>query len=170
MTGRNALTSLLALAALALPAHLSAQEQAAPAAGQEAADETAQIQSRLQQIQQRALQQPALQEAQQALGEELVATMARVEPTFTPNSERAEAMQADIAAAQEAGDNERLRALAAESEVLERAFAAARERAMQDEAFQERMQTFRQQVVAAMIELDSETETLLARLNELRSQ
>jgi hypothetical protein len=170
MTGRNALTSLLALAALALPAQISAQEQSAPAVSQEAADETAQIQTRLQQIQQRVLQQPALQAAQQELGDELVATMARVDPTFTPNSERAQAMQADIAAAQEAGDNERLRALAAESEVLEQAFAAARARAMQDEAFQERMQAFRQQVVAAMIEQDAETGTLLARLDELRSQ
>jgi hypothetical protein len=168
MTVRNALTGLAALVVFALPAHLHAQESAAPATAQEAQDETAQIQARLQQIQQRALQEPELQQAQQELGQELVTTMGRVSPDFAAHSARAEAMTAEIAAAQEAGDNERLHELAAESERLQAAFGEARAQAMQDEGFQTRMQEFQQRIVARMTEIEPETETLLARLNELR--
>jgi hypothetical protein len=165
MTGRTPLIAcILALAALALPAHVAAQD-AAPAP---AANEAAQIQARLQQIQARAVQDPELQAAQAALGEEVVATMARLDPAFTARSERARAMQADIAAAQEAQDNERLHALAAEAEEIQAAFNAARARAMEDEQLQASIKAYQDRVVAKMIELDAETEALLARLNELQ--
>jgi hypothetical protein len=165
MTGRKALTCMIALAAFALPAHVAAQESTPPAQ-----DEITQIQARLQQIQQRALQDPELQAAQAQVGDEVVATMGRVDPTFTARSERAQAMQADIAAAQEAGDNERLHALAAEAEELQAAFGRARAQAMEDPELQSTIQAYQAQVVARMVELEPETETLLARLAELNGQ
>lgn len=166
MTGRKTLIRLCALAALALPAHLAAQD--APPAVAEMTVE--QVQARLQAIQQRALQEPEMQAKQAAVGEEVVATMHRVEPTFTENAARAEAMQADIAAAQEASDNERLHALNAEAQQLQQAFAAARALAMQDGALQATIQAFQGEVVAKMREMDPDTDALLARLNELNGQ
>lgn len=166
MTGRKMLASLCALAALSLPAHLSAQETASQTVEQEIAA----IQQQLQAIQQRALQDPALQARQAEIGQEVVATMRRVDPAFAAAAARAEAMQADIAAAQEAGDNARLHELAAESEQLQQTFAAARARAMQDPELQASMQAFRAEVVEKMTEMDPETTTLLARLNELNEQ
>jgi phenylalanyl-tRNA synthetase alpha subunit len=170
MTGRNAIKCLAALAALALPAHVAAQETTPAPAAQPAADEAAQIQQRLQAIQQRALQDAALQQRQAAIGEEVVATMGRLDPTFSARAERAQAMQADIAAAQQAEDNARLHELNAEAQELQQAFATARAQAMQDEQVQASLQAFQGEVVAKMIEIEPETETLLARLAELNEQ
>lgn len=166
MIGRKILASLCALAALSLPAHLSAQETAPQAAEQEVEA----IQQQLQAIQQRALQDPALQARQAEIGQEVVATMSRVDPAFDPAAARAQTMQADIAAAQEAGDNARLHELAAESEQLQATFAAARARAMEDPELQASIQAFQAEVVEKMTEMDPETTRLLARLNELNEQ
>jgi hypothetical protein len=172
MTGRNAIACMFALSALALPAHLAAQETApAPEAAAPApADEAAAIQARLQQIQQRALQDAELQAAQQQVGREVVETMARVDPTFTAKSERAQAMTADIAAAQEAGDNDRLHELNAEAQALQQAFADARTLAMQDAELQASIAAYQARVVEKMVEIEPETEQLLARLAELDQQ
>jgi hypothetical protein len=169
MTGRTTFAWILAAAALSLPAHVAAQDES-PAAEQAAPQDAAQIQARLQQIQQRALQDPELQAAQEEIGQAVVATMARVDPAFTTRSERAQAMTADIAAAQEAGDNARLHELNAEAQELQAAFAAARAQAMQDPELQASLQAYQARVVAKMVEIEPETEQLLARLSELNGQ
>lgn len=160
---------LAAAAALALPAQVAAQEST-PAAEQAPQQDAAAIQARLQQIQQRALQDPELQRAQERIGAEVVATMTRVEPTFTARSARAEAMPADIAAAREAGDNARLHELNAEAQELQTFFAATRAQAMQDPQLRESLQAYQARIVAKMVELEPETEQLLARLAELNGQ
>jgi hypothetical protein len=159
--------SLLALALLAAPAALVAQEAPAETTQQPAQTEQQQIQARLQQIQARALQDPALQAAQDSIGDQLTATMERVDPTFKAQAARAEALKAEVAAAQQAGDNAKLNQLAAEAGQLQQGFATARERALQDPQMAERIQGFQQRIVAKMAELDPETQTLLARLQEL---
>ncbi|HEV2145907.1 MAG TPA: hypothetical protein VGR37_00670 [Longimicrobiaceae bacterium] len=161
--------TLLALAMLAAPAALAAQEAPAEATQQPAQTEAQQIQARLQQIQARALQDPALQAAQDSIGDQLTATMERVDPTFRAQAERAEALKAEVQAAQQAGDNAKLNQLAAEAEQLQQGFASARQRAMQDPQMVERIQAFQQRIVARMAELDPETHTLLARLQELKN-
>lgn len=166
MTGRKMLASLAALVALSLPAGVAAQESA-PAAPEA---EAAAIQQQLQSIQQRALQDPALQARQAEIGQEVVATMGRVDSTFNARAARAEAMAADIQAAQEAGDNARLNELNAEAQEIQQAFASARALAMQDPALQASIQAFQAEVVAKMTEIEPETTVLLARLNELNGQ
>lgn len=158
----------IALALMALPAALAAQE--APAAPEQqvpARTEAQQIQARLQEIQARALQDPALQAAQDSIGTEMTATMERVDPTFKAQAGRAEALKAEVAAAQQAGDNAKLNQLAAEAEQLQQGFATARQRAMQDPQMAERIQAFQQRIVARMVEVEPETQALLARLQEL---
>jgi hypothetical protein len=157
----------LALAALAAPTVLAAQEAPSQTAAPEA--EIAQIQQRLMQIQQRAMQDAELQAAQAEVGQELVAAMTRVDPTAAAKTERASTLQQDVAAAREAGDNERLHELAAEAEQLQADFAVLRERAMQDEQMQAVMIAFQDKLVAKMAEIEPETNDLLARLNEIQS-
>lgn len=159
----------IALALVALPAGLAAQE--APAAAEQQAPaqtEQQQIQARLQAIQARALQEPALQAAQDSIGSLLTATMERVDPTFKAQAARAEALKAEVAAAQQAGDNAKLNQLAAEAEQLQQGFAASRQRALQDPQMAAAIQAFQQRIVARMVELDPETQALLARLQELK--
>jgi len=156
--------SLLAMALLAAPVGLAAQE--APAEPQQQT-EAQQIQSRLQEIQARALQDPALVAAQDSIGTELVATMERVDPSYKAQAERAETLKSEVAAAQEAKDNAKLNQLAAEATQLQQGLAAARERAMQDPQMAARIKAFQERIVAKMVEVDPETQTLLGRLQEM---
>lgn len=155
----------IAMAFLAAPAIAAAQEAPAPAAAPEG--EIAQIQQRLMQTQQTALQDPALQQAQAEMGQVLLGVMQRQDPTMAQKTARASALQQDVAAAREAGDNARLHELAAEAEQLQADFAVARERAMADPEVHTAMTAFQEQVVARMAEIDPDTNDLLARLNEL---
>jgi chromosome segregation ATPase len=165
-------TSLFALALAAAPAALAAQQTPAapPAAPQAPAQaEMQQIQARLQQIQARALQDAALKAAQDSIGTEMTATMERLDPTFKAQAARAEALKAEVTAAQAAKDNAKLNQLAAEATQLQQGFASARQRAMQDAAMAARIKSFQERIVAKMAELEPETQTLLARLQELRA-
>jgi hypothetical protein len=156
-----------AMAFLAAPAVLTAQEASGQSAAPEA--EIAQIQQRLMQTQQAALQDPALQQAQAQVGQVLLGVMQRQDPSMAEKTARAAALQQDVAAAREAGDNARLHELAAEAEQLQADFAAARERAMEDAEVQAAMTAFREQVVVKMAEIDPETNDLLTRLDALQA-
>ncbi len=168
--------SLFAVALAAAPAALAAQgtpaaPQQAPAAPQQQAPaqtEMQQIQSRLQEIQARALQDPTLKAAQDSIGTEMTATMERLDPTFKAQAARAEALKAEVAAAQTAKDNAKLNQLAAEATQLQQGFATARQRAIQDPAMAARIKSFQERIVAKMTEVEPQTQTLLARLQELR--
>jgi chromosome segregation ATPase len=162
--------SLFALALAAAPAALAAQ--GAPAAPQQqtpAQAEMQQIQAQLQQIQQRVLQEPAIKAAQDSVGTEMTATMERLDPTYRAQVARAEALKAEVAAAQTAKDNAKLNQLAAEATQLQQGFASARQRAVQDPAMAARIKGFQERIVARMTEVDPQTQTLLARLQELRA-
>lgn len=161
--------SLFALALAAAPAALSAQTPAAPQPQAPAQTEMQQIQVRLQEIQQRALQDAALKAAQDSIGTEMTATMERLDPTYRAQAARAEALKADVAAAQAARDNAKLNQLAAEAAQLQQGFNAARQRAMQDAAMAARIKSFQERIVAKMNEMEPETQALLARLQALRA-
>ena len=168
-TLRPSLFALALAAAPAAPAALAAQE--APAAPQQqtpAQAEMQQIQGRLQQIQQRVLQEPAFKAAQDSIGTEMTATMERLDPTYRAQAARAEALKAEVTAAQAARDNAKLNQLAAEATQLQQGFASARQRAIQDPAMAARIKSFQERIVARMSEVDPQTQTLLVRLQELR--
>lgn len=156
----------LALTVFAMP--MDAAAQGAPLqAGPE--QEAMQIQMRLMQTQQQALQDPELQAAQETVTEELLAAMEQADPTLAEKSERAEAMQAEIHAAQQAEDQARLQELAGEAQQLEMAFATAQQQAMQDPELQASMGAFQDRMVAKMTEIDPETPQLIARLEQIQA-
>ena len=95
--------------------------------------------------------------------------MERLDPTFRAQAARAEALKAEVTAAQAAKDNAKLNQLAAEATQLQQGFASARQRAMQDPAMAARIKSFQERIVAKMAEVEPQTQTLLARLQELRA-
>ena len=158
-------------AVFALPAAAAAQEAPAPAPAEAAAPAPTtarEVEDRLVEIRRLAMETPEMQAAQAALNDAVTAAMVRLDPAMAEKIARAEAMPAEIAAATEAQDNETLTALAAEAEALQAAFGAARAQAMQDEAVLEARRAFQQQVFAAMVQTDPQTEALLSRLRELQ--
>ena len=169
--------ALIAFAALALPAGAAAQQTqpaapaqaAAPAAPAPAQNEIQQIQQRLGELQQQALQDPAVKAQEQVLRRESVAALARLDPEAATKTARAEALRAEISAAQAAGDNAKLQTLAAEANALQAYFNALRPRMREDEQYKVKQAEFTAAVVAKMTEIDAQTPTLIARLQELRS-
>ena len=160
--------ALLAAAfGVAAPAVASAQE-AQPAPAAPAQDELAQIQQRLGALQQQASQDAAVQAARAKLDADLLAEMSRLDPTAQAKRARADAMQAEIEAAQAAGDNARLNQLAAEALQLQQFFAQLAPRALQNETVAASQQAYLAALVGKMNELDPQAQTLIARLQELR--
>jgi rhamnose utilization protein RhaD (predicted bifunctional aldolase and dehydrogenase) len=160
-------TAALALAVLAMPAMLAAQ--GIPQQAHAPDDEAARIQLQLMQVQQRALQDPELQTAQEEIGQALIDAMIRVDPAAEQLVQRAANLQHDVIAAQEAEDEARLRQLGAEAERLQAAFATLRQLAMEDEQLQAAMAAFQNQVIAKMTELEPATPDLIIRLEALQA-
>jgi hypothetical protein len=155
----RAIVSTIALALLVLPAVAVAQGPSE--------QEAVQIQLRLMQTQQQAMQDPGVQTAYEELTEHLLTAMERVDPSVGDKAARAETLQAEAIAAQQADDDQRLQQLAAEAEQLQTEFAVLQQQAMQDPELQASMVNFQDRVVAKMTEIDPETPQLLARLEEL---
>lgn len=151
----------IAVVVLAAPTLVAAQDAASPET------EIERIQTRLMQTQERVLAEEEVQAAQVEMGQVLVAAMIRLDPTLAAKTERARALQQDVAEAREAGDNARLHELADEAEALQADFAAARQRALTEPDVIEAMEDFRALVIDRMTEVDPEIPALLARLGEL---
>jgi DNA repair exonuclease SbcCD ATPase subunit len=167
---------LLALAALALPAAVSAQTTPAPApapAQQPAASaqaEIQQIQQRLAQLQQQALQSDSAARAAEAtFGADLMAAMQQLDPTTQAKAARGEALNQEVEAAQAANDNARLTALATEAQGLQAFFAGLSQRALATPEMQEKRRAFLAVLLARMNQIDPQAQALVARLETLRS-
>ena len=171
-------TALLALAALALPAAAAAQttpaqpatppaQPAAPAANPQA--EIAQIQQRLGQLQQQARQDSAVQAAEEKFGADVMAAMEKLEPTTRAKMARGEALQQEVAAAQQAQDNAKLNTLAAEAQQLQTFFMGLQQRAFATPEIQESRKQFLAVLLARMTQIDPQAQTLVTRLETLRS-
>lgn len=172
MLSRILKAGVLAAAVAVVPMKLNAQQAPAgegAAAEAAAPSEVEQIQARLGELQRKALQDPALQAANQEVSALLVATMERVDPTYKTNVARAASLKTDVAAAQEAKDNAKLHELAAEAQKLQASFAAARELAIKDEAVIAKTTGLRDKLFAKMLEIDPEAQTLVTRLQELQN-
>lgn len=166
--------ALLAAAALALPAAAAAQTTPAPAPAQPAApaaaaNETAQLQAKLGQLQQQAMADPSLKPAQDSLTAAVNAGMAKLDPAAPGKLARAAALQGEVAAAQSANDNARLNALAAEAQGLQQYFAAMQPRVAQLPEVQAARQAFTERLFAKMKELDPNTQQYVDRLTALRN-
>lgn len=162
---------LLLLLALAPVAAWSQTESAAPPPG-DTLDarqrEIRQITARLTQLQQQASQDPAVKAAQDSLNALVQGTMARLDPSYTTLAQRAQALPADVAAAQAASDNARLHELAEEAKQLQQSIASVQARAMQDAAVREQVGAYRVKLFTRMVEIDPEAQKLADRLGELQ--
>lgn len=162
-------TAVLAVA----PTYLAAQEAAPAAAPAPAAEapaapavpltELQQLQQRLAALQQQANQDAAVQAAFAAVNE----AMAAADPEFKTLSERAQAIPAEVEAARAASDNAKLNQLAAEVNALNTSLAAARQRASANADVQAKTTAYRTALLTKMVELEPNTQQLIARLGEL---
>ncbi|HET6228449.1 MAG TPA: hypothetical protein VFE05_00140 [Longimicrobiaceae bacterium] len=165
--------ALAAAAALALPATARAQQTppappAAPApAGAQA--EIASIQQRLAQLQQQAAQDPSVQAPSAVFDSVTLAAMDRLDPAAPGKRARAAAIKGDVDAATAAHDNAKLNALAAEAPQLQSYFNQLRQRALALPEVQAARKTYIDALFARMSAIDPQAQTMVARLQELRS-
>ena len=152
----------LVTAALALaPTFLAAQESAPAAA--EAPSELQQLQQRLGELQTQANQDPAVQ----AAFAEVNAAMVAADPEYGTLTVRAQAIPAEVEAARAASDNAKLNDLAAEVTALNASLAAARQRASANAEVQAKTNAYRTVLLTKMVEIEPNTQQLIARLGEL---
>jgi hypothetical protein len=165
--------AFLTAAVLALPAAAHAQTTPAPAPAappaQTAApaDEAAQLRQKIGALQQQALQDPALKPAQDSFNVVVSAAMGRLDPAAPAKLARASSINADIAAAQAAGDNVKLNQLAAEATALQTSFAGIRPRAMADPAVVAARQVWLGRVLDKMKTIDPNVQQYIDRLGAL---
>jgi hypothetical protein len=164
--------ALLAAAALALPAAVSAQ-QTPPAPTQPAAaapaDEAAQLQQKIGALQQQALQDPSLKAAQDSFTAAVNAGMARLDPAAPGKLVRAQALNGEVAAARAANDNAKLNALATEAQQLQAYFQGIQPRVAALPEVQAARQAFMARVFEKMKQIDPNAQQYVDRLTQLRS-
>jgi hypothetical protein len=160
------ITAALAVAPTLLVAQEAASGAAAPAAAAPAAapTEAEQITARLAKLQQQAAQDPKVLAAYAGI---TTATEAAV-PEYRVIAERAGTIRADIAAAQAAKDNVKLRALATEAGELQAKAQTARAAANANAEVQAKTLAYRTVLFKKMVEIDPEAQKLVARLAELK--
>jgi hypothetical protein len=168
-----------ALAAVAHPGQSAAQTSEAPQPiGTPAPQQTAAApaQSRLQvvtsqiaAVQKRALADPELQAANRAIGELITATASRLDPGYLGYSQRAVALKTEVDSAQAAQDNDKLWALADEAKQLQAKISAAQERARSDAEVTKKLDEFKVQLFAKMVQLDPKVQELVKELETLQS-
>lgn len=165
--------SLFTLALTAVPAYLSAQESATPAApesGAAAPSEAEQIQARLTQLQQQALQDASIKAAQGEILTAIQEAAGRVDPGYAGYAQRAQTLPADVAAAQAAKDNAKLKLLAEEAKQLQQSIAAAQAKAREDAAVKAKLDEYKVKLFTKMVEIDPQAQKLADRLGELQKQ
>jgi hypothetical protein len=175
---------LIALLSMALPTVLVAQQrtpsalqqrQPAPAAQQAPHQQQVQrwmtelqeLNTKLEAIQARAIQDPQLQSAQAALGAEIKAAMEKADPQLAMSMQRVEVLEAEATRAQQAGDQAKLQELAREAQGIQLRFMEAQEKVFQQPAIVAKVDAFQARLEARMVEVDPQTPALMKRFQEL---
>ncbi|MEX2581865.1 MAG: hypothetical protein WD766_01200 [Gemmatimonadota bacterium] len=163
------------LVVLALtPAALLSQQPAAPdqlpAEAQSLLADLQAVESRLVSVQQAALEDSELQEAQNELGEKIQLAMAEIDPSVPQNLERLANLSAEAEAAQAEQDQERMMEIVAEAQQIEQALQGAQTEAIQIPEIAAQVSGFEAEVEAKMLELDPETDALIQRMTELNER
>lgn len=179
--------SLVALAAVALPLGLSAQQNPAsrpaamPGRGptltaaqremQAWYAELMQIGQRLQAAQIKAMQDPQLRAEQEALGRDLKAAVVRADPSLANLETRASAMEAEARRAQQAGDQAKLNRLAQDAQQIQVRLVNAQNRVMREQpALATRAKAFEEHLRRKMIQVEPQTMALVERGKLLQSR
>lgn len=121
------------------------------------------IQAQLGEIQEQALQDPELEADRQALERRLDAEMEALDPEAPAKQARQEVLAAEFQAAQEAGEEETARELVMENQQLQEDLQQTRDAALQTQEMTAAIESFQEDMLAAMNEVDARTDSLLAR-------
>ncbi|TVP58918.1 MAG: hypothetical protein EA351_02590 [Gemmatimonadales bacterium] len=152
-----------------------AMEQPAPQQGQQEMDpemmalmmEAQELQQRLAAIQDEAMQDEALAAQLTSIQDEVEAGLREEAPELLAQMEEYEA---EYMAAQEAGDQERVQAIAMEAQQAQMEIQAAQQSVLSRPDIAESIDDFEEAQHARMIEIDPEAREILDRLDEIRAQ
>ena len=166
---------LLAALFLAVPPELPGQQPSRTAdANQEQVqrwtEESERIARRLEEIQERTLEDPALRRMNEALGAEVQAAMAKADSGLARELARIPEMESRAREAEERGDRAALRDLTAELREIERRYQAAQAAALGDAELAAKVRFFNSLLQRRMVATDPETSRLLARFQELNAR
>ncbi|HUE95134.1 MAG TPA: hypothetical protein VMN39_00655 [Longimicrobiaceae bacterium] len=176
--------ALLAVLIFALPGIASAQD--APDAHDHSADpnqshehsasqaeigawlnEMQQVHQQLERLQQRALADPELSVVQEELGEEIRTAMGTADPTLGQQLDRIGALEAEVAAAQQSGNEETLRTLMMEAQQIQQRFMAIQQQVLEQPPIAAKVSAFQTRLESKMVELDPTAGDLIERFREL---
>lgn len=144
------------------------QQPQIPDSVRELMTEFQQIQRTLDSVQTEAVQaNPELQAQQRELQETVEETMIEMHPELEPRMDRVETLQGEIQQAQQAQDRQAVQELVTEARQIQQEIQSAQGEAMQREDVSQAIETFRDNLVAAMSEVDPQVEEKLDRLDEL---
>lgn len=171
MRNRHIPGAILALALLAGPA-LDAQQPVPQEASPEVQgwlQEMQALEARLIPLQEQALEDEELRQAQQALMSTVQTAMAE-DPELTALTEQATDLQTRAQAAQAAEDEEAMQGLMVELQQLQRDVEAAQQSVLQQPEISRQAVEFQTRLRAKVVELDAEAEALLTRHELLRER
>jgi hypothetical protein len=159
--------------ALGTPALLAAQE-AASAPTQHDLEaifaEFQEIHHQLEDIQLQALQDPQLNAAQEALGEEIRTAMEARDPALRQQMERIESLEGEAVSAQQAGNLEKLQELMVEAQAIEQRFLTIQQQVLTTPSIAAKIEAFQTELERKMVEVNPQTASLISRFRELESK
>lgn len=167
---RSRITLLAMLTALLAPVSLSAQQQQLPPEAQQLMVELQQIQTQLQPVQQQVMQDPAIQQAQQAIGQRMQTAMLEADPTLPQHMTRLQELQGEAQAAQSAQDQERMAAIVAEARQLEMRIQGVQRQVMQQPEMEAELNSFQSTLEEKMLAADPEVAPLIDRYKEINEE
>jgi hypothetical protein len=166
---------LLLLPVLLIPVSAPAQIMDAPTAGDtpaavetlsfvELQAEYERLQTRVEDLQGRAMEDSSLQKQLTDLETAVDIEMTELDPSTPVRQARMTALTAELEAADQAGDQEKLRELIAEGTELQQLDRQVRISAMQSDTIFPKVESFQDGVLTRMTELDPEARVLVDRL------
>jgi len=161
---------LAALALFVVPAGVSAQQtgpQQPSAEVQQWIAQIQEIQGRLGSAFEQAMENQALRQEQAAISEAMDAAIRAEHPTIEQDMARANEIQAEAAAAYQAGDEATLERLTREFEAIDARLGAAQQRALERNGLGERMEAFQTRLIEHMLRFEPETNRLIQQREEL---
>ena len=165
----------LAAAIALIPSTLRAQEAAAPPADASAEAnqwlaEIQQLHTRLSELQEKALQDPALRARQDTLGNHIRAAMEAIDPSLSASLNRIQQMDAEATQAEAQNDEAKLNALSAEAQMLEQKFLTAQQKALERPELAAELTAFQTALQDRILAVDPAAPELLARFQELEQK
>lgn len=128
------------------------------------------LQQRLNGLQQQAMQDTVLQAAYAELDSMIEEKMAAADPQLTEHRARLQAIQGEMAAAQQAGEEEKFNTLLAEGTAIQGQLRQVQETTMAHEDVVAGMESFRTRIMAKMTEIDSTAPAMVERAEAISAQ